>query len=55
MGKIMVLKNGHLLLPGAFPGKVTPDIDFRDVAIVQCDVTIIKILFSGAGNPNDHK
>ena len=51
----MVLKYGHLLLPGAFPCKVTPDIDFTDEAVVQCDVRIIKALFSGAGNVNDHK
>ena len=25
---------GHLMLPGAFPGKVTPDIDFIDEVVV---------------------
>ena len=38
-----------------FQEKLPPDIDFRDEAVVHCDVSIIKILFSGAGNPNDHK
>ena len=25
------------MLPGAFPEKVIPDIDFTDEAVVQCD------------------
>ena len=29
--------------PGAFPVKVTPDIDFTD-RVVQCDVPVVKIL-----------
>ena len=29
--------------PGAFPDKVTPDIDFTD-EVVQCDVPLVKIL-----------
>ena len=34
------------MLPGAFPDKLTPDIDFIDEAVVQCyDVPVIKILF----------
>ena len=37
-------KYGHLMLPGAFPGKVTPDIDFIDEAVVQCYVPVVKIL-----------
>ena len=28
--------------PGAFPDKVTPDIDFTD-EVVQCDVPVVKI------------
>ena len=31
--------------PGAFPDKVTPDIDFTDEVVVQCDVLDVKILF----------
>ena len=44
MGKIMASKYGHLIPPGAFPDKVTPDIDFTDEAVVQCDVPVVKIL-----------
>ena len=40
----MVSKYGHLMLPGTFPEKITPDIDFTDEAIVQCDIPVIKIL-----------
>ena len=29
--------------PGAFPEKLTPDIDFAD-EVVQCDVPVVKIL-----------
>ena len=32
------------MLPGAFSDKVTPDIDFTDKAVVQCDVPVGKIL-----------
>ena len=31
--------------PGVFPDKVTPDIDFTDEVVVQCDVPDVKILF----------
>ena len=44
VGKIMLSKYGRLMLPGAFPDKVTPDIDCTDKAIVQCDVPVVKIL-----------
>ena len=37
-------KYGHLMLPGAFPDKVTLYIDFKDQAVVQCDVPVVKIL-----------
>ena len=40
----MVLKCGYWMLPGAFPDKVTPDIDFPDEVVVQCDVPLLKIL-----------
>ena len=33
------------MLPGTFPDNVTPNIDFADEAIVQCDVPVVKILF----------
>ena len=32
------------MLPGAFPDKVTADIDLADEVIVQYDVTVVKIL-----------
>ena len=32
------------MLPGAFPDKVTADIDLVDEVIVQYDVTVVKIL-----------
>ena len=37
------MKCGHLTLPGAFPDKVTPNIDFTDEAIFQYDVSNVKI------------
>ena len=42
--EIMVSKYGHLMIPGGFPDKVTPDIDFTDEGVVQYDVTDVKIL-----------
>ena len=34
------------MLPSwTFPDKVTPDIDFKDEAVVQCDVPVVKMLF----------
>ena len=33
------------MYPGAFPEKVTPDIDFTDEVVVQYDVPGAKILF----------
>ena len=39
----MVSKYGYLMLPGAFTDKVTPNIDFTDEAVAQCDVPVIKI------------
>ena len=41
-----MLKYWYLMLPGTFPDKFTPDIDFIDETVVQCyDVPIVKILF----------
>ena len=37
-------KYGHFMLGVVFPDKVTPDIDFADVAVVQCKVTVVKLL-----------
>ena len=34
---------GHFMLPGAFPGRVTPGIDFTDEAVVQCGFSVVKI------------
>ena len=44
MGKVMLSKYGHLMLKGAFPDKITPDIDFVDEAAVQCYISVVKIL-----------
>ena len=33
-----------MLPSGAFPDKVTPDINFKDETVVQCDVAVVKIL-----------
>ena len=44
--EIIPAKYEYLILRGAFPYKVTPDIDFTDEAIVQCDVPFVKMLFS---------
>ena len=40
----MVSKYGYLMLPGVFPCKVIPDIDFKDEVVVQCVVPFVKIL-----------
>ena len=42
VGEIMV---SNYECPGAFPDKVTPDIDSTDEAVFQYDVLDIKILF----------
>ena len=38
MDEIMVLKYGHLMLPGVSLDKITRDIDFADEAVVQYNV-----------------
>ena len=40
----MLLKYEYLRLPGAFPDRATPDIDFIDESVVQCYVSVVKIL-----------
>ena len=42
--EIMVSKYGHLMPPGTFPDKATPDICFTVEAVVQCDVPVVKVL-----------
>ena len=42
VGKILVSKYGHLMIPGAFPDKVPADTDFTDEAVLQCDVLVVK-------------
>ena len=37
------MKYGYLTLPGASSDKVNPDIDFANVAVVQCNVPIVQI------------
>ena len=44
VGEMIMSKYGHLMLPGAFPDKITPYIDFKDEALVQCYVPVVKIL-----------
>ena len=44
VGELMS-KYRYLMLLGAFPDKVTPDIDFIDEAVVQCYVLVVRILF----------
>ena len=44
MGKIIVSEYGRLMLAGVFPDKMTPDIEFTDKAVVQCDVSVVKLL-----------
>ena len=34
-------KYGHLMLPGAFPDKISRDIGFTDETVVQCDVPVV--------------
>ena len=43
-GQTMVWKCGHLILPGAFLDNATSNIAFKDEAVVQCDVPVVKIL-----------
>ena len=39
----MLPKYGHLMLPGAFSDKVTPDTEFIDEAVVQCYGPVVKL------------
>lgn len=39
------VKYGLLMLLVAFSDKVTPDFDFADKIAVQCDVTVVEILY----------
>ena len=40
----MLSRYGHLMLPGAFPGKATADIDFIEESVVQCYAPVVTIL-----------
>ena len=40
--EIMVSKYGYLMKSGSFPGKVIPDIDFKDEVVVQSVVPVVK-------------
>ena len=40
----MAFKYGHLIPPEVFPDKIIPVINFKDEVVVQCDVTVAKIL-----------
>ena len=42
--EIMLSRYGHLMLPGAFPGKATADIDFIEESVVQCYAPVVTIL-----------
>ena len=39
----MLRKYEDLMLPGAFPDKVTPAIDFTDEVVVQCNVPVVNL------------
>ena len=43
MGKIVVSKYGHLMLPGAFSDKVTSAVDFTDEVVGQCHVPVVNL------------
>ena len=32
------------MLPGVFPDQITPDIDFTDEVVGQCEVPFVKVL-----------
>ena len=40
----MVSKYGHLMLPGAFLDKISPDIDSIDETVGLCYVPVVKML-----------
>ena len=42
--KVMVLRYGCLMSPETLPDKITPDVNFKDKTVVQCDVPVVKIL-----------
>ena len=44
VSEIMLSRYGHLMLPGAFPGKATADIDFIEESVVQCYAPVVTIL-----------
>ena len=44
MGEVILSKYGHLMLQGAFPDKVSPDIDCIIEAVVQFYVPVVKTL-----------
>ena len=44
VGKIMASKYKHSMLPGAFPDKVTPEINFVDKVVFWCDISVLKTL-----------
>ena len=44
VGYIIAPKYGYLMPPGVVPNKVITDIDFTDEAVVQRDVTVVKLL-----------
>ena len=41
----MIAKYGQLMLPGAFPDKETPDIDFNYEEVVRCDSQLKRCFF----------
>ena len=44
VGEVMLSKYGHLMVQGAFPDKVSPDIDCIVEAVVQFYVLVVKTL-----------
>ena len=43
-GEIMVSKYGQLMPPGEFPDTIAPDTGFIDEIVVNCHVSVVKIL-----------
>ena len=53
--RIFASRYRYLKLPGTFPHKFIPDIDFKDEAVVQCNVSVIKIPLQMLAIFNDQK
>ena len=43
VGETVMTKCGYLMLPGTFPDKVIPYIDFADQGVVKCNISVVKM------------